>query len=139
MKLIDALKKDYNIIYFGEDVTIEDYTFKIKTNIRMWSAIVEASDYFIGCDSVGQHMAYAFNKPGTVILGSTFAKNITYPDHFQIIQKQPVDIKYCPIRICDGLDSDLANRYNDTCMDFTDAETNDIITKIKTDIKKKVK
>lgn len=139
LKIIEGLKKDYNIIYFGENLTVDDYTFKIQTSIRMWAAIIEAADYFIGCDSVGQHMAYAFNKPGTVILGSTFAKNTTYPDHFQIIQKQPLDIKYYPLRICDGLDGDLANRYNDTCMDFNDDEIQDMLTKIKSDIKKRVK
>jgi ADP-heptose:LPS heptosyltransferase len=138
LKIIESLSKDYNIIYFGENNEVENTTFKIQAPLRAWAAIIEASDYFIGCDSVGQHMAYAFDKPGTVILGSTFVENISYAKHFQIIQKTPVDIKYFPIRIADsGLDGDLANRYNDTCMDFTDKETKDIIEKIRADIKKK--
>jgi ADP-heptose:LPS heptosyltransferase len=139
LAILESLKKDYNIIYFGEHLEVDDYAFKIQTNSRMWSAIIEAADYFIGCDSVGQHMAYAFNTPGTVILGSTYAKNISYPDYFQIIQKTPIDIKYFPIRINEGLDGDLANRYNDTCMDFTEKETAELIEKIRTDIKKKTK
>jgi len=136
--LVENLVKDYNVIYMGEFLEIENITFKIQCNLRQWGAVIEAADYFIGCDSVGQHLAYAFNKPGTVILGSTFAENVSYPGHFQIIQKQPVDIKYSPIRIAEMVDGDLANRYNDTCMDFTDKEFDAIIEKIKADIKKKI-
>lgn len=138
LKIIESLHKDYNIIYMGEYLEIENTTFKIQTSLRQWAAIIEASDYFIGCDSVGQHMAYAFDKPGTVILGSTFAINVSYPEYFNIIQKQPLDIKYSPIRIAEGLDGDLANRYNDTCMDFTEKETKEVIEKIRVDIKKKI-
>lgn len=137
LEICANLSRDYNIIYFGEHMFEEDTnTFKVQTNLRQWSAIIEASDYFIGCDSVGQHMAYAFDKPGTVIMGSTFDKNVTYPDYFQILRKPGIDIKYNPIRI-QGIDCDLADRYNDTCMDFTDKETKDLIEKIRADIKKK--
>lgn len=139
LKIVESLSRDYNLIYFGEGTTVENTTFKIQAPLRAWAAVIEAADYFIGCDSVGQHMAYAFNKPGTVILGSTFVENITYPKHFQIIQKTPVDIKYFPLRLSEGsIDGDLANRYNDTCMDFTDKEINKIIDQIRADIKKKV-
>lgn len=137
ISLIENLSKDYNIIYMGEFLEVESISFKIQCTLRQWGAVIEASDYFIGCDSVGQHLAYAFNKPGTVILGSTFAENVSYPKHFQIIQKQPVDIKYSPIRIAEMVDGDLANRYNDTCMDFTEKEFSAIIEKIRSDIKKK--
>jgi ADP-heptose:LPS heptosyltransferase len=122
----------------GEYLEVESKTFKIQTNLRQWAAVIEAADYFIGCDSVGQHMAYAFDKPGTVILGSTFVENVSYADHFQIIQKQPLDIKYSPLRIAEQLDADLANRYNDSCMDFDEAATKNIIEKIRADIKKKI-
>ncbi|MDB4348955.1 hypothetical protein OAA64_01375 [bacterium] len=140
INIVNALQKKYNVIYMGEFLEVEDKTFKIQTNLRQWAAIIEAADYFVGCDSVGQHMAHAFDKPGTVILGSTFAENITYPDHFQIIQKTPVDIRYFPIRLLEhGIDGDIANRYNDTCMDFTKEEEQDIIDKILKDIEVKVK
>lgn len=82
-------------------------------------------------------MAYAFNKPGSIILGSTFAENISYPKHFNILEKKGIKKKYSPIRI-DGLDGELINRYNDTCMDFTRKELDDITNKILVDIKKKV-
>jgi len=139
IEIVEDLIKDYNIIYMGEYLEVESKTFKIQTNLRQWAAVIEAADYFIGCDSVGQHMAYAFDKPGTVILGSTFVENVSYADHFQIIQKQPLDIKYSPLRIAEQLDADLANRYNDACMDFDETATKEIIEKIRADIKKKTK
>ena len=140
LKIVKALRKEYNVIYFGEHTLPEDTeTVKMQGSLRQWAAVIEASDYFVGCDSVGQHMAYAFNKPGTVIMGSTFVENVSYKTHFQILNKSPLDIRYFPIRIAEGLEGDLANRYNDTCMDFTDSELSSIIDKIMSDIKKKTK
>jgi ADP-heptose:LPS heptosyltransferase len=112
-------------------------SFKLQTDIRGWAAIIEASDYFIGCDSLGQHIARAFDKPGTVLMGSTFAINTTYPDYFQIIENENVEKVYSPIRIC-GFDAHLADRLNDKCMDFTDDQVEEIYKKIVTDIKEKL-
>jgi len=138
-KIIDELHKKYNVIYMGENNEVDDTTFKVQTSLRQWAAIIEACDYFIGCDSVGQHMAKAFDKPGTVILGSTFAENTSYKDYFQILRKPNTEIRYFPIRIGErGVDGDITNRVNDTCMDFTDDEINDIIKKIIKDIEDKV-
>ena len=103
--------------------------------LRVWAAVIEASDYFIGCDSVGQHMAYAFNKPGTVICGSTFPVNITYPEHFNIIEKKDAKRAYSPIRIC-GFGCEEADRLNDTLMDFSKEELKSIIANIRSHIKK---
>ena len=109
--IIQELQKKYNVIYMGENKDVDNSTFKVDTGLRQWAAIIEASDYFIGCDSVGQHMAYAFGKPGTVILGSTFVENTSYSNHFQILKKPNTDIRYFPIRLCEnGIDGDLANR-----------------------------
>lgn len=142
-KLVKKLSQKYNIIFMGEPdyvniIAQEDQTSaKLQLDLRGWASIIEASDYFIGCDSVGQHMARAFNKPGTVILGSTYAVNITYPDHFQIIENKDVEKEYSPIRVC-GLDSHLADRRNDRCMDFTDEDIEEIYSAIVKDIKEKV-
>ena len=133
----EKIRRKYNLITFSEIKFDNDENMYVETNIRQWSAIIEAADYFIGIDSVGQHMAYAFNKPGSIILGSTFAENISYPKHFNILEKKGIKKKYSPIRI-DGLDGELINRYNDTCMDFTRKELDDITNKILVDIKKKV-
>jgi hypothetical protein len=128
LKLVKKLSTKYNIIFFGEKnfwVPGDDYTFKPEADLRVWSAIVEAADYFIGCDSLGQHIARAFNKPGTVVIGSTFAVNTSYPDYFNIVEKKDIKKVYAPIRIS-GFDGHLADRMNDRCMDFSDAEIEDV-------------
>lgn len=142
-KLVKKLSQKYNIIFMGEQefvekIQLEDsISAKYQMDLRGWAALIEASDYFIGCDSVGQHMARAFNKPGTILLGSTFAINTTYPDHFQIIENDDVEKVYSPIRIC-GLDSHLADRLNDRYMDYSDEDIEDIFKAIVKDIKEKV-
>jgi hypothetical protein len=140
--LMKKLSKDYNLIFFGEpQFNLADDTYTIKmnpnTDLRTWAAIIEYSDYFVGIDSVGQHMARALNKPGTVIFGSTFPINTSYPSWFQIIEK-PGEKKYSPLRIT-GLDTGLVDRLNEGMMYFTDKELDDIYKKIVSDIKIKVK
>jgi hypothetical protein len=100
-------------------------------------ALIETCNYFIGCDSSGQHMAKSFNKPGTVIMGSTFVENVSYQNHFQILEKDQEKM-YSPIRITDSVpDIDLADRSNDTIMDFSEDEINGMYQKIQIDIEKK--
>ena len=82
-------------------------------------------------------MARAVGTPGTVIIGSTFAVNTSYPDYFNIIDKGTAK-KYSPIRIA-GLDTMLSNRLNESAMRFSDVELNDIYNKIVQDIERKVK
>jgi len=138
--LAKKLATKYNLIYFGEQefaVAEDTYAFKFNGDLRSWMSVIESADYFVGCDSVGQHMARAFNIPGTVIFGSTFPINTSYPDFFQIIEK-PGHKKYSPIRIC-GLDGHLADRYNDKLMDFSEDEVHDMFLKIVKDIETKVK
>jgi hypothetical protein len=139
IELVGELSKDYNIIYMGEHkldvVNLPLFQPQETVPLRVWAAIIEASDYFIGCDSVGQHIAYAFNKPGTVVCGSTFPVNITYPEHFNIIEKKNASRSYSPIRIC-GFGCEEADRLNDTLMDFSKEELKLIITNIQSHIKK---
>lgn len=133
----EKLRQKYNVISFSELKFENDRNMYVDTNIRQWAAIIEAADYFIGIDSVGQHMAYSFDKPGSVVIGSTFAENISYPKHFNILEKKGVERKYSPIRI-HGMDGDLADRYNDSCMDFTKKELDEIVSKLLRDIKQKI-
>lgn len=141
LEIVKRLSQKYNLILFAEQqffLQEDTYTFKFQTDLRGWAAVIEAADYFIGCDSVGQHMARCFNKPGTVICGSTFPINTTYPNHFQIIEKEGVEKEYSPIRM-GGLDSHLADRFNDLCMDFSEQEIENVCKKIISDIEEKVK
>lgn len=134
------LAQRYNLVFFGEpqfqhkeDKFAANYT----CDLRQWAALINEADYFLGVDSVGQHMARALGKPGTILIGSTFPLNTSYPDYFNIIEKPGVK-KYSPIRIT-GLDSVLANRLNEGTMKFSDRELNEIYNNIVADIEKKVK
>ena len=142
IELVGELSKDYNMIYMGEHkldvVNLPLFQPPEQIPFRIWAAIIEASDYFIGCDSVGQHIAYTFDKPGSVILGSTFGINVSYPEYFNIIEKKDATKVYSPIRIA-GFASEEADRLNDTLMDFSKEELKTIIANIKAHIKKTVK
>lgn len=140
LKLVKKLSTKYNLVLFAEKnfwMPEDTYTMKPEADLRMWAAFIDAADYFIGCDSVGQHMARALNKPGTVVIGSTFAINTSYPDYFNIIERA-VQKKYSPIRIS-GLESHLADRANEATVEFTDEEINKMYESIVKDIEKKVK
>jgi len=141
ISLAKKLADKYNMIFFGEQqfqIVTDAYTAKLppETDLRMWASLISYADYFVGVDSVGQHMARATGCPGTVIFGSTFPINTSYPDFFQIIEK-PGHKKYSPIRIT-GLDSVLADRFNDNMCDFDEDEITDIFNKIVADIEKNV-
>jgi hypothetical protein len=140
ISLTKKLAARYNMIFFGEpqfQIVTDTFTAKLphNTDLRMWAALIDAADYFVGVDSVGQHMARATNTPGTVIFGSTFPINTSYPDYFQIIEKAGAK-KYSPIRIT-GLDSVLADRFNDRMSDFDENELTEIYNKIVEDIERK--
>ena len=140
LTLVKKLSMKYNLVFFGEpefQLKNDTYTAKYTCDLRQWGALIEEADYFVGVDSVGQHMARAVGTPGTVIFGSTFPINTSYPDYFQILDKT-TNKKYSPIRIT-GLDSTLANRLNEASMTFSDKELNDVYTAIVTDIENKVK
>lgn len=140
LKLVKKLSTKYNLVLFAEKnfwMEQDTYTMKPEADLRMWSAFIDAADYFIGCDSVGQHMARALNKPGTVVLGSTFAINTTYPNYFNIIERDTPKV-YSPIRIS-GLEGHLADRINESTVEFTDEEINKMYESIVKDIEKKVK
>lgn len=140
LKLVKKLATKYNLVLFAEPnfhMEADTYTSKPNSDLRGWASLIDAADYFIGCDSVGQHMARAVNTPGTVIMGSTFAINTTYPDYFNIVERD-VPKTYSPIRIS-GLESHLADRVNEATIEFTDEEINKMYADIVSDIEKKVK
>lgn len=140
--LVAELTKDFNVIYMGEHkldlVNVPLFQPQDTVPLRVWAAVIEASDYFIGCDSVGQHLAYAFDKPGSIFCGSTFPVNVSYPEHFNIIEKKDAIRRYSPIRIA-GFASEEADRLNDTIMDFSKEELKQIIASIREHIKKTTK
>ena len=118
---IDNLSKNYNIIYMGAKDFHDIRTYKPDPDpdLRSWAAIIEAADYFIGCDSCGQHMCKAFNKKASVMIAGTHKINTTYDD-FHIIEK---DVPFYPdnMRIS-GFQSHMASRLNEPRIDFTQEE-----------------
>lgn len=138
--LVRKLSQKYNMIFFGEpDFQLKEDTYaqKYTCDLRQWAALIAEADYFVGVDSVGQHMARAVGTPGTVIFGSTFPVNTSYPDYFNIIDTGKFK-KYSPIRIA-GLDVMLSNRLNENSMNFSDKELNEIYNSIVSDIERKVR
>jgi len=118
---IDNLSKDYNLIYMGakEFHNVKTYKPDPDPSLREWAAIIEQADYFIGCDSCGQHMCKALNKPASVMIAGTHRINITY-ENFHIIER---DVPFYPdaMRIS-GFHSHMASRLNEPRIDFTQEE-----------------
>lgn len=84
---------------------------------RSLMSFIYNCDLFVGCCSVGQHIARAFDKKGILLYGATNEKSFSYPDHFGIFRKAGVEPKFSPWRIA-GLDSEMADRHNDNIMNF---------------------
>lgn len=124
LKLGRFLSKDAVVLYFGPSEFIHpDDNFMLNAknllnnDLRFYIAMISQCDFFVGIDSVGQHIARSFNKPGLVIMGSTFEKNVSYPDHFKFY-RNGIKPTYIPLRI-GGIDCDFADRANDQVMKFT--------------------
>jgi ADP-heptose:LPS heptosyltransferase len=139
VQIINQLKKDYGVIIMSEiQFPLEENEEKAKhkvarpqiSDMRLWSSIINAADHFLGCDSMGQHIAKAFDKTATVVTGSTYPINITYPDSkdFDIIDVGQDKRKYSPIRI--SMDDEI-DRYNDEAMEMTDSQIKEVIDSVK--------
>lgn len=119
--LVHNLSKKYNIIYMGDQRFYPSKTYKPEPdpNLREWAAIIDAADYFIGCDSCGQHMRKSMNKKASVMIAGTNKINTTYND-FHIIER---DLPIYPdsMRIS-SFHAELASRLNEPRIDFTQEE-----------------
>ena len=99
--------------------------------LRIWGGIINEADVFLGCDSVGQHIAHAMGTPAVVCIGATYQENISYPDSkkFQVIDVAGDKRVYDPIRISM---EDEKMRSNDGIMALNDAAINEICKEIDT-------
>ena len=126
---IDNLSKNYNLIYMGAKDFHDVRTYKPDPDpdLRSWAAIIKAADYFIGCDSCGQHMCKAFNKKASVMIAGTHKTNTTY-DNFHIIER---DVSFYPdsMRIS-GFHAHMVSRLNEPRIDFTQEEIEKAYQKI---------
>ena len=137
--VVNELKRDYGVIIMSEmhfplEKDEEQSKYKVArpaiTDMRLWASIINASDHFLGCDSMGQHIARAFDKTATVVLGSTYPENITYPDYkdFDIIDIGLDRRKYSPIRI--SMDEEI-DRYNDESMEMTKDHVHQVLSSVR--------
>ena len=118
---VKELSKDYNLIFMGakEFYNLKTYKPDPDPNLREWAAIIGAADYFVGCDSCGQHICKALNKKASVMIAGTHSVNVTY-DGFHIIER---DVEFYPdsMRIS-GFQAHMSSRLNETRIDFTQKE-----------------
>ena len=105
LEILKELNKNYGVIIMSE-VEIPGWqnlgvACPQGMGLNDWAGVINAADYFLGCDSVGQHLANAVGKPATVVTGSTFPENISYPDNkkFTIIDNGKDARRYVPIRM----------------------------------------
>ena len=96
-------------------------------NLMGWAGVINAADYFLGCDSVGQHLSVATQSKGTVVLGATYPENVSYSNvqYHTIIDlgngESSHKRNYSPIRLT--MD-ECVDRNNEDCMivDSSDLE-----------------
>lgn len=131
LQLAHALSKHSVVIFFGEQQFAHPGDshsvnfFDAQPDLRMYAALISQCDHFVGIDSVGQHMARSFHKPGTVIMSSTFETNVSYAGHF-CIHRNKYQPTYVPIRISSA-DCDFANLINEPTAQFTNEDVAQIM------------
>ena len=129
VSIITRLREEYIIMFMGHlrlnisntinGININDNSLiYLDVTLREWAGFIKFADHFLGCDSVGQHLAKSVGQKATVIIGGTFPINISYPDDddFTIFDLGKERRIYDPIRI--------------TCLDQKSSETNKGIMKM---------
>tara|TARA_B110000977_G_C11090784_1_gene496788 strand:- start:9264 stop:10328 length:1065 start_codon:yes stop_codon:yes gene_type:complete len=137
IEIINILKKEYGIIAMSElPLTIDDKdnTYPIAQpqipDLRIWAGVIQIADHFVGCDSLGQHIVKALEKTATVVTGSTYPVNISYPNDkdFDIIDIGAGKRVYSPIRI--SIDEEL-DRLNDETMEMTNDQIMEVVNSVR--------
>jgi hypothetical protein len=146
IEIINDLKKEYGVILMSEfPIALEEndsgkYPVAMLqiSDLRIWAGVIEVADHFVGCDSLGQHLARAFNKTATVVTGSTFPINISYPEcaDFDIIDAGKDTRVYSPIRI--SMEEEL-DRANDEVMELSKSQVQSVLASIKKRLGKSTK
>lgn len=135
LELGRMLSEKAAVLYFGPNDYIhpkDNFMLNGKgmnADLRFYMAMISQCDYFVGVDSVGQHMARSFYRSGTIIMGSTFEVNVSYPKHFKFYRNKSVQVAYNPIRI-GGPDCEFADRLNDGAMKFTKEQLKEIASAV---------
>lgn len=133
LHMIEQLKEEYVIIMMSSFPIPTDQDLGVLTpkdlNLVQWAGIVNAADGFLGCDSIGQHLAHALDKPATVIIGGTAPENISYPHNknFKIFDLGVGKRKFAPMRVTFDPAYDLNNEGLMLMDDKTKKEIIDVV------------
>ena len=134
VEVINNLRKDYGVIIMSEFQFVVDPPESNmipcawpQADIRVWAGIIECADHFLGCDSVGQHIAKSVNTTVTTVIGATFPVNISYPEdrNFDIIDIGEGKRVFQPLRLTA---EDYQDMMNDECMKMTSENIQSVIT-----------
>ena len=128
VSIIKRLQKKYSVILMSEfafdfekEGLRDTISFPAGNGVPMrgWAGIIKEADLFLGCDSVGQHIAHAVGTPVVAVMGSTFGVNVSYPEEemFDVLDMGEGLRQYDPIRICPDEES---ARVNDGIMAMND-------------------
>jgi hypothetical protein len=141
-KLVEKLSKDYLVINMNAPLLMTCGTgcgsfpewdkiasLQPDPDLRTWAAIIQEADYFVGCDSCGQHIARAVGTDASVVVAGTHEINVSYPEKFHIIKRK--DAKYYPnpMRVS-MMNSTLADKLNQNRAAFTEKEMDEAIKDI---------
>lgn len=133
-RITEELSKEYAVILMTNIKIPTDKPMGAaipdNANLLQWMGIINAADYFVGCDSMGQHYAHALNKPATVVIGSTYPENISYPNNknFTIIDNGKENRIYSPYRITGD---PAVDRHNEDNMILTEDNFNKLINSVR--------
>lgn len=138
LAIANQLKQEYGIIVmselqlnlYEENQNEPPLALPQIPDLRIWAGVIKEADHFLGCDSVGQHVAKALGTKATVVTGSTFPINTSYLNDkdvtiFDIGEGKRV---YAPIRASMEEEPD---RINDKSMNMSKQQINDIVKSIK--------
>jgi hypothetical protein len=122
--IMSEMKFDFSEEKFKDEIAMPE-----NISLRQWAAIIKYADHFLGCDSSGQHLSYSVNTPSTVVVGSTFPINVSYPtcEFFNVVDLGMKDREYDPIRITSD---EPTSRHNENIMSMTPEIQNYIIDRI---------
>ena len=137
LNIIDSLREDYAVIVMTElpfpitEKKEHPVAVPKEPNLRLWASMINSADYFLGCDSLGQHLAKSVGKSATVVVGSTVPINISYinDETFDIIDiGERKGRKYSPIRLT--MDDEL-DRKNDEAIGLLPEEEQEVVDSVK--------
>jgi hypothetical protein len=115
--MMSEFKLDLSDAKLKDEVAIPE-----NVNVRVWAAAIKYADHFLGCDSLGQHLAYSMGTDATVVVGATYPINVSYPDTagVEVLDMGEFDREYSPIRIT--MDERI-DRKNEKIMSMSDEIT----------------